>query len=250
MRARLRGLLLCVGLPVLVIALAGTYDLWREGMLTPRPPAAQPKGSLIPIASCQLTVALIPPKPSDAVVAQLRKDGTSETTARELLSDTGMQALTENLSQLWPFSYEVRAPLTLPDAYYDAARRQYRIDLVLDWLAGQHDPRLFRSVGVLSGDVYAPEYNFLFGQAKIYGPCCVASTARMGGSMPLAHKTASQRWQDIVRHELGHTLGLPHTSERSVMHYSDTLNGLDDEASDLSKSEWQQLAQLYSIKWE
>lgn len=246
---RLRQMILMMGLPALAVALGFSYDLWREGLLTPAKPFELHESPLR--VSCQqLTVALIPLEPGPVVAQAVLEDTARSRLAAQLAGASGLEALAADLAQLFPFNYEVRPPLSIPDQYWDSTRRQYRIDLVLDWLVKQHSPRDFRSVGLLSQDVYAPEFNFLFGQAKIYGPSCVASSSRMGGKLALGLKSPEERWHAIVRHELGHTLGLQHTSERSVMHYSDTLNGLDQEVTTLSAAEWQRLQALYPVDWQ
>ena len=105
--------------------------------------------------------------------------------------------------------------------------------------------------GVLYNDVYDDKYNFLYGQARIAGPVCVASANRMGGKLKDAAKSPQQRWISIVRHELGHTLGLQHVDDRkSVMAFGATLSELDGQGDTLTKADWQRLDELHPIRWE
>jgi predicted Zn-dependent protease len=239
-----------------VIALAcalawSLHSQYAAAMMEPMPHQMIGKHGFIPVKSYQLLVSVVPLKPSAKVLAAIGAEpGAREESANELVSHQELEALCVDLEQLYPFSYEIAAPLELPDSYFDQQRKQYRLDLVLAWMVKHCASDKFRTIGVMPADVYAPDYNFLFGQAKLFGPACVASTARMGGRLGLAWQSPQQRWHGLVRHEFGHALGLQHTSYRSVMRYSDTLDGLDSESTVLTKTDWECLRSLHPVKWE
>jgi archaemetzincin len=246
----LKRLLLIATCLVLLLG-AGAAGYWRglgDGSTMARGSAPF---SRIPIDSRQLCVALAPLTPSPAVLAAVGAENPKRLMeAQRLMDAEALTALCTDLAGLYPLSYKVAPAQELPDGFFDFQRKQYRLDQILTWLCQRHQPGNFREIGVLPVDVYAPGYNFLFGQAKLAGSTCVASTARMSQSTGIAFKAPAQRWRALVRHELGHTLGLQHTRERSVMRYSNTLNGLDAESVTLTKTDWARLKQLHPIIWK
>jgi len=205
----------------------------------------------LPVDSRQLTAAIVPLIPGPLARKALGEaDKPSSLTAEELLSDAGLAELVADLGELFPLGWRVADPLTVPDEFFIATRRQHRADQVLDWMVKQAAPSDFRSLGVLSCDIYIPGYNFLFGLAKTGGNACLASSSRMGGRLEGAQLSPVQRWHSIARHELGHSLGLAHNeTQRSVMVYGNSLAELDGQATELTNSEWQRLEQIHPILW-
>jgi predicted Zn-dependent protease len=247
---RLAALGLSLAAAILLLGAAFAYDLARDGLLGVR--RADPYASFepLPVSSRQLTVQVLPLVPSARVRAAVLDGGPESAAAGfALLDAAGLNALCADLQQLYPFSYELAAARELPDECFDFERRQYRIDLALDWLVKRCDPAAYRTLGVLPVDVYAPEFNFLFGQARIFGPACICSSARMSAAAT-GGKTPQRRLFDIARHELGHALGLQHVGTRSLMRYSDSLAGLDSTVSELSSADWQLLRRLHQCRWE
>jgi predicted Zn-dependent protease len=205
----------------------------------------------LPVDSRQLTVALVPLTPGPQALKVLRgRESAAVTTAAKLATGEGLDDLAANLGELYPLGYRVAEPLAIPDEFFSAERQQYRADKVLNWLAKTADRSTFRNVGVLSCDIYKPGYNYLFGLAKTGGNACIASSARMGMGMDTAQLTADQRLHSIVRHELGHTLGLLHNeTEQSVMVYGNSLSELDQQSFTLTPAEWRKLEEIHPIIW-
>jgi archaemetzincin len=204
-----------------------------------------------PIPSRNLTVTIQPLAPSERVLSLLPRESKAVSTARQLAIGQPLVELGADLEQMLPFSYEVARPLEIPDEFFNEDRRQYNIDRVLTWMLRQRNPRSFKTIGVLSVDVYEPGYNFLFGLAKLGGPGCVASTARMGQSLDGARLSPARRWHLIVRHELGHTLGLSHTEEQeSVMLYANSLAELDASSPEFTSGDWRTLRNILPVRWQ
>ncbi|MCC7479804.1 matrixin family metalloprotease [bacterium] len=211
------------------------------------------QGYVLPVDSRQLVVTIQPLVPSAQVQALLPADSASLAAARELAaSPAGLQLLCDGLEELYPFSYRVAAEsLRIPDSIFDFERQQYDTSELLDWLKTQTDPSSFRTAGVLYCDVYDEGYNFLFGQARIAGPVCVISSNRMGREDSGGRLSPFERWRNIVRHELGHTLGLQHVDDRdSVMAFGNSLAELDSQGAELTKSDWKRLEELHPIRWD
>jgi len=245
-------LLLVLACAVLLLAsFLGGYLAGRQAILRHYATLVATHEYYLPVDSRQLTVAIVPlalgPKANQALSA---RTSCATTAAAQLISADGLAGLTADLAELYPLGYRLAEPLTIPDDFFNAQRQQYRADQVLNWLVKTADRADFRSVGVLSSDIYIPDYNFLFGLARTGGNSCIVSSARLSVGADTAQLSPEQRWHSIVRHELGHTLGLQHNeTEQSVMVYGDSLAALDQQALTLSAAEWHKLEQIHPVIW-
>ena len=118
---------------------------------------------------------------------------------------------------------------------YDRGREQYRSrDLVqhLNLMAGITTDRV---LGVTGLDLYCRGLNFVFGEAMVGGRAAVVSLARLapGPSDPArARELLTERAVKVSIHELGHTLGLEHCTERGcVMRFSNNVTDVDEKKS-------------------
>lgn len=206
----------------------------------------------LPVNSRQLTVTIVPLVMGPGTRAAWHASGSErEELAAEQLTDSGLTRLTENLDAIYPFGYAIGESLEIPDEFFSSERQQYRADLVLDWLVDEVDPHSFRTAGLLEQDIYQPGFNFLFGLAKLGGQACIASVARMGTPLNGEAAPVDERWHSIVRHELGHTLGLQHNEDwNSVMAYGDSLGQLDQQGEQLTGGDWARLREIHPIKWD
>jgi len=205
----------------------------------------------LPVDSTMLTVQLVPLKMGPAAQAALLPPGQAACEqAAALIDATGLSEAARRVTELYGLDCETSAPLTIPDEFFDAGRQQYRVDQVLNWLIGECDPAAFRTVGVLNEDIYAPGFNFLFGQSTLGGNCCVASCARMVMNADSVMQ-ARERWHSIVTHELGHSLGLTHNEDwNSVMAFGNSLSELDQQGIGLLAADRQRLESVHPIRWQ
>ena len=98
------------------------------------------------------------------------------------------------------------------DAFY-VPRKRYKALVILDWLATQRSPDMFRLLGVTDADISTskppyPDWG-IFGLSYLNQPVAVVSTFRLKerGHGTLTLRTRLYR---VALHEFGHTLGLDH----------------------------------------
>ncbi len=119
---------------------------------------------------------------------------------------------------------------------FRAQRKQYDAEFFLKELYpfGQPDKTLF----ITREDLFAGNLNFVFGIAA--ADACIVSTARLDPRFYDESVGEDARQIFITRlikesvHELGHTLGLPHCSDRRcVMAFSNSIGDVDGKERDL-----------------
>lgn len=195
---------------------------------------------MLPVSSLQLRVAIVP----------LYAPGEEQSISTDWFSEEEREMLLAGLSTVFPFTYEILPAREMPGHCINEATGQYRTDKLLLWLRNEHDGRYFRSIGLTTMDVTAPGRNFLFGQAQIGGSVCVASHIRLTNNNAYSRERQRQLWHQIIQHELGHTLGLPHIEDRrSLMCYANSLAEHAETGDILLESEWELLESLHNIDW-
>ncbi len=128
--------------------------------------------------------------------------------------------LAEDLRFLGPV--DVLEALPLRREWHDGARGQYRADPFLD--AVDTDPG-HRVLAVTDVDVYAEPYRFVFGQARIYERPALISLLRLRSPDSARYR---ERIAKEAVHELGHTFGLDHCTNREcLMSFSNSVDEVD-----------------------
>lgn len=113
-------------------------------------------------------------------------------------------------------------PAPILSEWFDPEAGKFEADCFLDAL---RDEPLDRVLGLTAVDLFARDYNFVFGQARIMGRPAVVSIARLG--KPSTELFRERLAKEAV-HELGHTLGIGHCENREcVMRFSNTLAETD-----------------------
>ena len=119
--------------------------------------------------------------------------------------------------------------LPRPDEAFVAARSQYAAEPILRRLAALQDSTE-RVLGIADVDLFTPDLNFIFGQARAGGPAVMA-LARLRpefwGQPPDPTLLRERAGKEAV-HELAHSYGLSHCQDsRCVMWFSNTLAETD-----------------------
>lgn len=113
-------------------------------------------------------------------------------------------------------------PLPLDPEWWDGARGRYRSGPVVDALLRRADGSADRRewwLGIVEGELCSPEYDLVFGEATVGGPCAVV------GLGPLRARSADgepRLWDRLVTeavHELGHLAGADHCGDPDCVMY-------------------------------
>jgi archaemetzincin len=147
------------------------------------------------------------------------------------VSETALQWAEEAASEWIPLPLKRLPPLPMPEAAFDAKRKQYQSVEVMKMLSQFTPHDAVRLLGVTDADLAVPVLTFLFGQAQLNGPLALVSLCRLHQEfygLPADPDLLRERTVKEVLHELGHTFGLTHCSERKcAMSLATHIGGVD-----------------------
>jgi len=130
---------------------------------------------------------------------------------RGKVEDAIAGTLCRGLEEAFGTSSEVMPALPDPSYAYSPKRDQYLAASILELLTQVDLPRALRLLGVVDLDLYAPQLNFVFGQAAIGEREALVALPRLRQSfygMPEDLELFRQRTLKEAIHELGHTFGV------------------------------------------
>jgi archaemetzincin len=124
----------------------------------------------------------------------------------------------------------------LPERGYNEERGQYLATALISALPAASEPGQ-KTLGITDADLYAPDLNFVFGQAQLPGDRAVMTTRRLReefwGGEPDRDLLVNRAIKEAV-HEIAHTLGLRHCEHpECVMHFSNMLADTDRKGREL-----------------
>jgi len=131
--------------------------------------------------------------------------------------EQALQWVEEAAAEWFPLPLKRLPGLAIPEAAYDAKRKQYQSVEFMKMLAQSAPPDAVRILGITDVDLAIPVLSFLFGQAQLNGPVAVVSLCRLHQEfygLPADLDLLRERAVKEVLHEMGHTFGLTHCSER------------------------------------
>ncbi len=238
-----------IALAVGAVAVLGGGYLCYDAQLSANQPRTVHTNSKTAVS--QLTVRmvkLIPGPGAQEVIAQ--QDKAQQAWANHLTSEDGLQALSDSLGQAFSFDYQMGEALTVPDECFVFERNQYDADKVQFWLLKGRNKADYLTLGLLPAYMYADNGDWVSGRARLGNPVAVMSSWRMGLRIDDGDPRLLKRWHTLVRHELGHTLGLHHNESReSLMFGGKSLEDLDAQSTQLTKADWQRLDEVCPVDW-
>ncbi len=134
-----------------------------------------------------------------------------------MVNRSDVQSTAEAIAGQFDFDVRILDPLPDPAPAFDPVRRQYNSVHVLRELVATCPPDAHRLVGLTDRDLFIPMLSFVFGQAQLGGQVALVSFARLRQEfygLPPSGPVFEHRARKEVFHELGHTFGLTHCSDR------------------------------------
>ena len=135
------------------------------------------------------------------------------------------------LPGILPLPVQLLKARPIPPQTYHIVREQYNSTQLLEYLAQDLPPGMFKVLGVTGVDLYIPILTYVFGEAQVGGTAALISVYRLeqGAAGQLAPPPVF--WPRIVKsglHELGHTCNLKHCRQPDcIMQFSGNLEKLD-----------------------
>jgi len=135
--------------------------------------------------------------------------------------------LSERLATILGQAVEILQSEAEPSQAFDSRRKQYSASDILKEISSKQAPGSRKIIGVTDVDLYVSSLNFVFGQAHLRGQAAVISLARLRPSFYRQDEDSKLLFSRTVKeavHELGHTYGLTHCSDRGcVMSFSNSI---------------------------
>lgn len=118
-----------------------------------------------------------------------------------------------------------------PGYAFNPRRRQHLSSHILKEIVRKRAKGPGKIIGITDVDLYATGLNFVFGEAHLSGHAAVVSLARLRPSFYGLVDNKELLFRRAVKesvHELGHTYGLAHCSDRGcVMSFSNSIRDVD-----------------------
>lgn len=139
-----------------------------------------------------------------------------------------------------PFETGRLAPMPLPEGAHDKGRDQYDGTVMLRAALDRCPADATRLLMITEKDLFIPMLTFIVGQAQLDGTAAIVSLARLRQEfhgLPSNRDLLVERWQKEILHELGHTFGLTHCSDKGcTMSLSITTEHIDRKNAELCRN--------------
>ena len=139
-----------------------------------------------------------------------------------------LEELKLRLTGIFGCPVEIDDAIAIPEQAYNRKRSQYLAPAILDILKQYNINPEEWTLGVIDVDLYAPELNFIFGQAEPAAGTAIISLYRLRQELPPDPALFLSRAVKEAVHETGHIFGLGHCPKiKCVMHFSNSLHDTD-----------------------
>jgi len=142
-----------------------------------------------------------------------------------------LSKLSERLGTILGQAVEILQSEAEPSHAFDSRRKQYSASDILKEISSKRSSGTGKIIGITDVDLYVSGLNFVFGQAHLRGQAAIISLARLRPSFYREEEDSRLLFSRTVKeavHELGHTYGLTHCSDRGcVMSFSNSIRDVD-----------------------
>ncbi len=139
-----------------------------------------------------------------------------------------LKQIAGTVARIFNAEVEIAEKKAVPKSAYNVDRKQY---FARDFIEIAKQENGGKVLGITDVDIYAKNLNFIFGQAELKGKGCVVSIHRLRPEFyisPALDGLVVKRACKEAVHELGHTFGLQHCSNKNcVMCFSPNIKGVD-----------------------
>lgn len=147
-----------------------------------------------------------------------------------------MTAMKDGIARRLDVAVKELGPLEIPQESLDRVRNQYHSTRILRALLEEAPPDTGKILGVIDRDLFIPILTFVFGEAQLDGTASLVSLARLRQEfygLPPDRRLLGGRLVKECLHELGHTFGLIHCTDRTcVMYLSNTVRDVDGKTAE------------------
>jgi archaemetzincin len=134
----------------------------------------------------------------------------------------------------------VAPSIAMPAVAYDPKREQYEAIHILRAVIEAAPKDAARVLGVVDADLFIPMLTFVFGQAQLKGKAALMSLSRLRQEyygLPPNAQLYHKRIEKEAMHEVGHTFGLIHCTEKNcAMALSNSIQQVDGKLAEYCRS--------------
>lgn len=151
-----------------------------------------------------------------------------------------LELLAARCGQEFGWDVSIDASIPMPDGAFDPKRNQFEAIHILRAVIEHSRSDADRTLGIVNDDLFIPMLTFVFGQAQLKGKVALMSLARLRQEyygLPANSPLYLKRVEKEAMHELGHTFGLIHcTNKECVMALSNSIQQVDIKAAEYCRS--------------
>ncbi len=148
-----------------------------------------------------------------------------------MIPDAMLRKLRDYLRDYLSLPVRVTRNMPVPEGSYERSRNQYHSTRILREILTETPADAIKIVGIIDKDLCIPILTFVFGEAQLGGVASIVSTARLRQEFHGLSPDDGILFERLVKevlHELGHSFGLIHCSDREcIMYLSNTVRDVD-----------------------